>query len=473
MAQVPILSGIVTTLGGDWALSYPRNLVPKALNTGISDGYLKTSDGLEVFATIDESFLGSDRGGFNWNGELYHVIGQYFLKIDIDGNYTIIYTLPVGGNVRFDISFDYLGIAASNNLYLYDGATVQQVTDPDLLEVFDMLWVDGYWMTTDGEFIVVTDLNNPFAVNPLKYGALQNDPSPIQCLLKVKDEPFALSRYTISPLSNVGGTGFPFQVVKGGVIQKGTVGRRGACVYLETIAFIGSGKNEAISIYLVNAGAAQKISTVEIDRVLKGYTEDELSNVLMEARVHDDMQQLYIHLPDQTIVYDAYTSGKLGFPSWFYLSSSHDAEGIYRARNFVYVYDKWTCGDVLDARRIGYLTEDYSAQYDEAIGYRFDTPIVYADGDNAIVHEMELVATTGRNYKGSFVEQKIRRQYSLDGLTWSDAKPKSTGKVGEFQKRVKWLACGMLRNWRIERFSGLTKHSLGLARLECLFEKLN
>lgn len=447
-------------------------MVPTALETGISNGYLKTCDGLEEFVTIDESFLGSDRGGINWNGELYHVIGQYFLKVDAEGNHTIIDTLPVGGNVRFDFSFDYLGIAASNNLYLYDGATVQQVTDPDLLEVFDMLWVDGYWMTTDGEFIVVTDLNNPFSVNPLKYGALQNDPSPIQCLLKVKDEPYALSRYTISPLSNIGGTGFPFEVIKGGVIQKGAVGRRAACVYLETIAFMGSGRNEAIGVYLVNAGQAQKISTVEIDRVLTQYTEENLSSVLMETRVHDDMQQLYIHLPDQTLVYDAFTTGKLGVPAWCYLSSSHDAEGLYRARNFVYVYDKWTCGDVLDARRIGFTTKNHSAQYGQAIGYRFDTPIVYGEGTRVQVHSMELIATTGRNYEGDFTEQFIRRQYSLDGLTFSDAKPKSLGAVGNFQKPVKWLACGMFRNWRIERFSGLTKHALGLAKLECIFEKL-
>jgi hypothetical protein len=472
MAAVPILAGINANLSAEWTISYPRNMVPTALDTGISNGYLKTVDGLEEFVTIDESFLGSDRGGINWNGELYHVIGQYFLKVDDEGNYTIIDTLPLGGNVRFDFSFDYLGIAASDNLYLYDGVTVQQVTDPDLREVFDMLWVDGYFMTTDGKYIVVTDIDDPFSVNPLKYGALQNDPSPIQALLKVKDEAYALSRYTISPLSNVGGTGFPFEVIKGGVIQKGIVGRRAACVYLETIAFLGSGRNEAIAVYLVNAGVAQKISTVEIDRVLSGYSEANLANVLMETRVHDDMQQLYIHLPDQTMVYDIYVSGKLGFPVWYFLSSSHDAQGLYRARNFVYVYDKWTCGDVLDARRIGYLTREHSAQYGNAIGYQFDTPIVYGDGKNVIVHEMELVATTGRNYDDDFTEQYIRRQYSLDGINWSDAMHKSLGAVGNFQKRVRWMKCGMLRNWRIERFRGLTKHSLGVARLECLFEKL-
>lgn len=472
MAQVPILSGIATK-GADYVISYPRNLVPTALSTGISDAYLRTTEGIDEFAVINESFLGADRGAINWNGELYRVIGQYFLKVDAEGNYTIIDTLPTGGNVRFDFSFDYLGIACSNNLYLYDGVTVQQVTDPNLRDVVDMVWVDGYWMTTDGEFIPVTNLNDPFTVNPLKYGALDNDPSPIKALLKVKDEPYALSRYTISPLSNVGGTGFPFVVVDGGVIQKGIVGGRCACVYIETIAFMGSGRNEAIAVYMVNAGVAQKISTVEIDRVLSTYTEEQLSDVLMEARVHDDMQQLYIHLPDQTMVYDFFTSQKLSYPVWFFLSSSHDAQGLYRARNFVYIYNKWTCGDVFDARKIGYLTRDHCAQYGQAVGYRFDTPIVYGDGKNVIVHEMELEATTGTNYNDDFTDQYIRRQYSTDGKLWSDAKQRSLGSVGDYNKRIRWLSCGMLRKWRTERFSGLTKHAISFSRLECLFEKLN
>lgn len=471
MAQVPILSGIATS-GADYVISYPRNVIPTALSTGVSDAYLRTAEGIDEFALINESFNGGDRGAINWKGELYRVIGQYFLKIDSTGNYTIVGTLPTGGNVRFDFSFDYLAIACSNNLYLYNGTTVQQVTDPDLLEVVDMLWVDGYFMTTDGKFAVVTDINNPFSVNPLKYGSLQNDPSPIKALLKVKDEPYALSRYTISPLSNVGGTGFPFVVVDGGVIQKGIVGGRCACKYIETIAFLGSGRNEAIGVYMVNAGQPQKISTVEIDRVLARYTEDELATTLMEVRAHDDMQQLYIHLPNQTMVYDYFASQKLQYPTWYFLSSSADTEGFFRARNFVYVYDKWTCGDVVDARKIGYFTKDHCAQYGEAIGYRFDTPLVYGDGKNVIVHEMELVATTGTNYNDDFTEQFVSRQYSIDGKTWSDAKLRSLGAVGDYNKRVRWLSCGMLRNWRTERFSGLTKHSISFARLECVFEKL-
>ena len=39
-------------------------------------------------------------------------------------------------------------ICGGGNLYYYDGATFEQVTDPDLGVVHDQIWVDGYFMTT-------------------------------------------------------------------------------------------------------------------------------------------------------------------------------------------------------------------------------------------------------------------------------------------------------------------------------------
>jgi hypothetical protein len=68
---------------------------------------------------------------------------------------------------------------------------VRQVTDPDLGVVLDVVWVDGYFMTTDGEFLVVTELTDPTQVNPLKYGSSEVDPDPVVALLKLRNEVYA------------------------------------------------------------------------------------------------------------------------------------------------------------------------------------------------------------------------------------------------------------------------------------------
>ena len=474
MSQILFISGIGTTLSADFVASSPRNLVPVVQDSGISSIYLKLADGISQFGLFDQSILGADRGAINWRGNCYRVIGQYFVRVESSGDVTVLATVPIGDYVRFDYSFDYLGIAISGGLYLWNGVSLLQNTDPDLKAVVDMLWIDGYFMTTDGEFLVVTDLTDPFSVNPLKYGSSESDPDPVVGLLKVRSEVYAMNRYTIEVFDNVGGANFPFQRVEGAIVQKGAIGTRTSCVYQETIAFLGSARNEQPSIYMVSQGAAVSISTSEIDKLLKDYTEEQLSRCLMEKRAYDTLEHLYLHLPDQTIVYDAVASRAAGQPLWFYLSSGSDGYGIYRARNFVWVYDKWLCGDLIDARVIGMIDPNIGAQYGDPVGYQFDTPINYTEGRGAIVNQIELIALTGRPAynEQDFVPQYIRRSYSIDGLTWSNPKQKSLGKAGETTKRIHWTQCGLVRNWRIERFQGRTSVPVSFARLEAQYEEL-
>lgn len=234
--QVQLLSGIYTDERSDFRVSYPRNMVPVAQNNGILDGYLRPAEGIVELATGP----GLDRGGIEWNGVLYRVMGTMLVRINSDWTITEIGNVGGTGQVTFDYSFDYLAVASSGALYLYDGTTLQQVTDTDLGTVVDFVWVDGYFMTTDGEFLVVTELNNPFAVDPLKYGSSEFNPDPIKALLKLRNEVYALNRYSIEVFDNVGGENFPFQRVDGAVIEKGVIGTHACCQFVQSIAFLGA-----------------------------------------------------------------------------------------------------------------------------------------------------------------------------------------------------------------------------------------
>jgi hypothetical protein len=116
--------------------------------------------------------------------------------------------------VTFDIAFQHIDRRSSDQLYYWDGTTLTHVTDTDLGPVVDMLWIDGYTMTTDGTSIIVTELNDPTSVLPLKYGSAEEDPDMVTGLIKARDEAYALGQYTIQVFQNVGGNGFPFQPSK-------------------------------------------------------------------------------------------------------------------------------------------------------------------------------------------------------------------------------------------------------------------
>jgi hypothetical protein len=464
--QIPILNGIYTDNGPDLRTSYPVNMVPVPKQSGISNGFLRPGDGI----VANGSGPGIDRGGINWNGTCYRVMGTKLVTVSSTGTVTVLGDVggPTNTLVTFDYSFDRLAIASGGRLYYWNGA-LTQVTDPDLGIVLDVVWVDGYFMTTDGEFLIVTELTNPLDVNPLKYGSSEVDPDPVVALLKLRNEIYALNRNTIEVFDNVGGTLFPFNRIDGAQIQKGVVGTFACCVYMEQIAFLGSGRNEAPSIYMGAAATAQKISTQEIDELLLNYTEAQLALVKMEARNDKAHQHLYVHLPDRTLVYDGAASQVLGEAVWFTLTTTTVGFNQYRARNLVWAYDKWLVGDP-QSSNIGYLVDTIGTHWGQKVRWEFGTLIVYNEGNGALFHELELVSLTGRVALG--VDPQISTSYSLDGLSWSQDRFIRAGTIGNTKKRLAWFQQGNMRNWRIQRFRGDSDSHIAFARLEAQIEGL-
>jgi hypothetical protein len=463
--QIPILNGVYTDNEPDFRINYPINLVPTSMANGISSGYLRPGEGL----VKEGDGPGIDRGGINWNNELYRVMGSKLVKISNEGIVTTLGDVGSGGQVSFDYSFDRLAVASNENLFYWDGSTLTQVTDPDLGVVLDVVWVDGYFMTTDGEFLVVTELSDPTQVNPLKYGSSEIDPDPVKTLIKLRNEIYAVNRHTIEVFDNIGGTLFPFQRIDGAKIGKGSVGTHACCEFLEAIAFVGSARNEQPGVYLATNAQTVKISTSEIDTIINQFTESQLSDVVVEQRKDKSAQVLYIHLPDRTLAYDAHASDATQQPVWYVLTSSETGFAKYRARNFVWVYNRQTCGDPTSSV-FGYTDDSISTHWGDKTRWEFGTTIIYNEGNNAIFHELELVALTGRVASGT--SPTISTSYSLDGISYSPAQSISAGTTGQKQKRLVWRRQGKMENWRIQKFSGNSDAHLAFARLEAKIEGL-
>lgn len=467
MVQIPILNGIFTDSSPDFRTSYPVNMVPVAKSNGISQGFLRPSDGIVANGTGP----GIDRGGINWNGICYRVMGSKLVTVSSTGAVTVLGDVGNDGlSVSMDYSFDLLAIASSGHLFYWSlSGGLVQVTDGDIGVVLDVVWVDGYFMTTDGTSLIVTELNDPTQVNPLKYGSSEVDPDPVVGLLKLRNEIYALNRNTIEVFDNVGGDLFPFQRIEGAQIEKGIIGTHGCCVFMETIAFLGSGFNEAPGIYMGANAKADKISTQEIDKILSEYTEEQLALVKLESRNDRAHEHLYIHLPDRTLVFDAAASQELNQPVWFTLTSSIVGFSKYRAQNIVWCYDKWIVGDPTNTS-VGYFVENISTHWGQTVRWEFGTTIVYNEGRGAIIQQLELVGLTGCVALGA--EPTISTSYSTDGETWSQQKLINAGKIGQRAKRLVWFQQGWMRNWRIQRFQGTSDSHLSFARLEATIESL-
>lgn len=471
MTQISILSGITADSGVDLRSSFPINMIPVPRETGVSAGYLRTAEGLVRFDGGKPGVTGRGRGNIIWNGVLYWVIGSSLCSIDSTGSVTIIGDIGDDGrDVSFTYSFDRLAVASNKGLYYYKDTLLSRVTDIDLGIVIDVVWMDGYFVTTDGTNIVVTELNDPFSVDPLKYGSSEADPDPVLALLKLRQELMAFNRFTIEIFDDVGGTGFPFQRNQGAMIEKGSVGTHTCCIMDQVVAFMGSGRNEPCSIYLGSGGSATKIATREIEDIIATYTEDQLAHSAVNYRLNRRHQNLYIHLPNHTLVYDAAATAVLQVPVWYILAASVDLETPFPGRHFAYCYGKWLTDD-RNLPYIGEMRNDIFTQYGLDAGWRFDTILLYNESKGAIIHSLELVGIPGGAALNT--DPVIFLSWTNDGVTWGDERLISIGKQGQRDKRIAFRPKVRFKNFIGLRYRGANAAIVSFMRLEAALEPLN
>ena len=464
--QIPILNGVYTNQSGDVRTAYPVNLAVVPKDSGVSDFYLRPFYGIVKIADTN----GIDRGGINWLGVHYRVIGESLCKVSEDGAISIIGTIAGSDNVILDYSFDYLGILADKRFYIYSPSTgIQEMTDTDLGDPIDFCWADGYFLFTDGESLITNELNTPLSVLPFAYGSSEAAPDPVKAVKNLLGEVMALNRYTIEYFNNIGGQFFPFQRIDGARVLKGCVSTSACTYFSDSVAFVGGGKNENLSVYIAGSSTATKISTQEIDLELNSLSELDHEAILLESYTDNANEYLFVHLPTKTFVYDLGASQALQAPVWVSLSTSNTMTGVYRARNFVMCYGKIYCGDPF-GNRLGILSRDVASHYGDLISWQFSTQIIYNDSKGAQVHELELAALTGRNSLNDVAW--IGTNYSLDGMLWSQDRLIDAGLRGNRNQRLVWRKQGMMRNFRIQRFFGDSNSRLTFLRLEAQIEPL-
>ena len=458
--QIPILNGIFTDSAPGVRTSYPLNMIPCVTPNGVSAGYLRPADGLVEFATGP----GDDRGGINWNDTMYRVMGDKLVSIDAAGTVSTLGTVGDDGlQASMDYSFDQLAIQSANKLFYWDGSTLTQVSDSDLGNSIDMIWIDGYFMSTDGEFIVTTELSDPTSVLATKYNSAEVDPDPIKGLIKIRNEAHVVGRYTIEVFRNVGGDGFPFSRVTGAHIEKGAVGKKAITEFNDQMIFVGGGRNEAVSVHRGVNGRSVRIATREVDEILATYTEAQLEATVVEYRNDRSNDLIYIHLPDRTLLYDPTATEALGQPVWSILTSSLTGYSEYRAKNLVYVYNGWYGGDPTSAK-VCSLDSSISSHYGDKVRWEFGTQLLYNEGNGATVDELELIALTGEVVLGD--EPTVSTSYSVDGRSYSTERSISAGLIGDRVKRIVWRRNGRMARMRTQKFNGDSDAHISFLRLE-------
>lgn len=413
--QVGIISG-TTVRNGEFVTSYPVNLDTKIIDSGVSKGQLVTSRGARKIGNGP----GVDRGSIVWKGAHYRVMADKLVSVDSGGEATILADVGYdGAPVGLDYGFDLLAIRSAGRLFYWDGSQRIEVNDPDIGVVNDVMWIDGYYATTDGTYVIVTDINDPTSINPTRYGSAESDPDPITGLIKYRGEMCAIGRNTLTFMQNVGGNGFPFQVAQGATEQCGAISATAKCtVGGSGFAFVGSPRGEPLAVYFYN-GSVNRISDTEIDDLIAAEPNPEA--IEMECRAYSAERQIIIHLSSCSLCLSVSTTDAAGQGAWTILHSGHFEP--YRLRHAALYNGKHYVGDV-SGSNIGVVEGD-PRHFGEGTDWRFDASIMFDPGGMQ-VSQVQLFGQFPTEQNAVFCS------ITRDGVGWSrEASRRLTGRRDE------------------------------------------
>ena len=386
------------------------------------------------------------------NGVPYFVIGSKLYSMSSSYALTDHGQIVGSGRVSMaDNGTQLLLLVPGGNGYIYNHVadTFAQITDADFTangNPQQVVFIDGFFcLTTDTKKFIVSALNDGLAYNALDFGTAESDPDEIVAPIVFKNQLFIGGSQTIEAFQNIGGADFPFQRT-GLFLSKGISSPFSIQSIQDTFVFIGAGANESPAIWALSGNNVSKISTTAIDKELSALTETQILQIYSWAYAEKGAYFVGFALPSTTLVYDTISQ------RWHERKSFIDGSlGAYRVTALVRAYNQLWAGDLADGR-VGLLGQNIYTEYGEKIRRAIVTQPFQNNMESFVLPEIELTVESGVG-NSSAVDPQVGLERSVDGKLWSDARYRSIGKVGEYNRRVIWNRNGRASRFELFRFT--------------------
>jgi hypothetical protein len=425
---------------------YPNIAQAPALNQETLFG----TPGLTQVASASD--ISNCRGAHEMNGVPYFVIDGKLYSMSTSYALTDHGQIDGSGRVSMaDNGTQMLVLVPGGNGFIYNHVTdtFAQITDPDFTangNPQQVVYIDGYFcLTTDSKKFIVSALNDGLSYNALDFGTAESDPDEIVAPIVFKNQLFIGGSQTIEAFQNIGGADFPFQRT-GLFLSKGISSPFSIQSIQDTFVFVGAGANESPAIWAFAGNEVQKISTTAIDKELSALTDAQISEIYSWAYAEKGAYFVGFALPGTTLVYDTISK------RWHERKSFVDgALGAYRVTALVRAYNQIWAGDLVDGR-VGLLDQETYTEYGEVIQRTIVTQPFQNNMESFVVPELELTVESGVGNSAS-IDPMVGLERSRDGKTWSDARYRKIGKVGEYDRRVIWNRNGRASRFELFRFT--------------------
>jgi len=385
---------------------------------------------------------GKIRGSIFFQGSMYYLAGNDFVRVDKLFNVTVIESDAVGGFNRVFMAENGLVITLVNpngESYFYDPDTgFSQITNSDFLELtsdfgraIGVTYSDGFFVYNTEEILFsgsIKTKNKGKDFNALEFIRAEQFTDNLVRVIYSQGSIYAFGDlsyeiYRLKPTSTIGE--FPFQRIQIQNNEYGLFGRYNVVDANSVLYFIGGSKREKPSVWELQGSNVRKISTDAVDYLIDAESPNSSFAwaYTLGGRFHRGFT-----FPKTSVVYDSSTQ------RWHERQSDRYESG-WQVQTIDRAFGVLLAGN--DNGVIGEIDQSVYTEYGETI-FDFFTTQPFADQQKDFaLHRMEAVCQSGVG-NDDIEEPTIAFSFSDDGVEFGKERYRSLGKRGERNKRQVW-----------------------------------
>ncbi len=414
-------------------------------------------EGFEQFATLSGAAIRGMWVPTNDETKMIVVAGNKIYKVLTDGTKTenAITLDTSSGLVEMSDNGTQVMVTDGTYGYTYTLATdvFAKIGDADFPGGGSNTFLDGYTIVCkpNSQQVNSSDAYDSTAWNALNYASAEGVPDNLQRCIEYNQKLCFFGIISIEVFFNDGGSGFSFSRLDGAVVGFGLAAKNSLSKNDQALYFLARSTAPQGERVIVEArGLTPKIiSTQGINELLATLTNTADAEGFAYMREGHSMYEITFPIDNITLVYDA----KEGM---WHERKSLDANGNeirHRARCYAYFNGFHMVGD-FETGNIYKLKADVYTENGRMIRRKLITPEATDQTNNNrfIIPKVIVPMKTGvglANGQGS--DPQLMFRYSKDGgNTWSNEKQTSFGKLGEYNKIVKFGPLGQMRRINCE-----------------------
>lgn len=394
--------------------------------------------GLTLWTTLPTSPV---RGLWNFNGTLYAVAGDSLYRINASGGFK-----KLGGGISgtgvVSMSDNGTQVMVVNGVegYLVDDTDhFQQVIDPNFFSANSILYFDNYFVFErkgTNEFFL-SALGNGLSYNGLDFASAEAQPGLITAVAQNLQLLFLFAANHIEMWYDAGTADFPFQRYAGGVIERGCVSPHSIILQDDALFFLGVDR----VFYRLQGNVPIRMSTHAVEHAFAGY--GDISDAFCFTYTLEGHKMVCLTFPSvpHTWEFDISTRMWHERESW---DANNNTYNRWRGNCAIELYNHILIGDAFSGQ-IGILDWNNNTEYGNTLQMQATSAPLHSDRIRLFIGRLELDMQVGVGLTtGQGSDPQAWISWSKDGgVTWSKTQPpRSIGKIGEYERRVRWLNMG-------------------------------